>query len=357
MATDTRFQTFGQVAQKANPQQSDPAQNRNVVGFPTPAKKPLTRFSDMRSRLQPQPKPPGTLGPIPSGPVAEKPLRFSQVPSGPIVSQPPQATPASQPPQDPALAETEAAQQARAEKTGIGNYVQGGYQPIAEEAQWGGPGYSGVDPREVGVAAAKSSAGAPPAPGAQGGKAGGKMAQAAEGEGFIPPGAAGGKSGGAPPTDGGAPGPAAGGAPEPGSNVVPAGDIGNTGVDPNKPIQWDDTGNYDPVTGFSDPFTTNYNIQEGSAGGRVLGHEQNPEALARLQQQADRRKQEWVDAGGNAQHFQAFNPTDGDFANNVPGWANMTAEQKWQARGDERMKFYNQQIGALRGASNPGVQN
>lgn len=119
---------------------------------------------------------------------------------------------------------------------------------------------------------------------------------------------------------------------------------------------WDDTGQYGNTTGFNDPFTSNYNMMEGSAGGQVLGHDKNPEAKARLQQQADRRKAEWVAAGGDPAVFQAFNPTKGDFEKIVPGWANMTAEQKWQARADERMKFYNQQIGSLRGASRPGVQ-
>ncbi|MHC4372355.1 MAG: hypothetical protein ACYSW8_32530, partial [Planctomycetota bacterium] len=166
-------------------------------------------------------------------------------------------------------------------------------------------------------------------------------------------GGAGGGTGGG--TGGGAGGGAASG--DPGSNIVPPGTIGNTGVDPEDPITFEDTGSYDPTTGFAEPFASSYNIMEGSAGGQVLGHDQNPEAKARLQDQADRRKQEWVAAGGNPAHFQAFNPTKGDFASIVPGWANMTAEQKWEARQEERMKFYNQQIAALRGAEKPGVQN
>ena len=95
---------------------------------------------------------------------------------------------------------------------------------------------------------------------------------------------------------------------------------------------------------------------QGGRPGQVVVSEKNPEAQARQQRIADRRLKEWTDAGGDPNNFQTWNPEKGQFAQYVPGWAEMTPEQQWGARQTERGNFYDQQIAALRGAKKPGVQ-
>jgi hypothetical protein len=315
--------SFGEIAQRANPQVSDPSQNLNLAGFPAGDQ----RFSELDKRLN-------------QGTTSTVPARFS---GNTAALQPaPGAAPAAG-----------------------GAYTGEGYQPIGDEEAWAGRGFSGGDPREAAAQledkrAAEEAELEPPAgipPGAQGGK-GGAAAQAAQGAGFTPPGGAGGgKGGGADPAAGGAPAAPTDktGTPEPGSNIVPAGDIGNTGIDPDDPIQYDDTGDYDDSTGFAPGFESKYTMKQG-APGQIVGHDKNPEAKARLQKIADRRLKEWTDAGGDPSNFMTFNPEQGQYAKLVPGWDKMTPEQKWGARQTERGNFYDQQIAALRGAKKPGVQ-
>ena len=95
---------------------------------------------------------------------------------------------------------------------------------------------------------------------------------------------------------------------------------------------------------------------EGSGGGIVLGHDKNPEAKARLQAEADKNKQQWIQAGGNPEHFMAFNPEKESFRS-IPGWEKMSQDQKWQTRQRMRQDFYSQQFAALQNALKPGVQN
>ena len=130
---------FGQIAQAANPQMFDPAQNRNLAGFPA-GTKPARVGGPLQTKLptqappavQPQPYRLGdTTGALPTPP---------PLVSGPTAIQPP-----------PRFAPVNRAIDPNIAQAG-GRYVPGGYKPIAEEEEWIGQGYSGPDPREAAAA-------------------------------------------------------------------------------------------------------------------------------------------------------------------------------------------------------------
>ena len=257
MVEDPRFHTFGEIAQRANPQQADPQQNKGVMGFPTPKRFSGRKLQDKRGLL-------GASGSMTGAPISGGGTAAALGPNAGGLAPAPGVSnsisgPGGLPDQGPAFklrdkrqqqrftdimnnqpqtsAEVEAAAAAQAEASGIqpvGKYGEGGYQPVAGNDLWGGGGLSGADPREAGTGdpTAITKEAKIPDPGAQGGKGGattGNPAADAAAAPFVPGGAQGAK-GGQPPGAGAPGAPAPGtkeGEREPGSNIVPAGDIGN----------------------------------------------------------------------------------------------------------------------------------
>jgi len=309
---DPNLQTrrFGEIAQQANPQVSDPNQNRNLAGFP-------------------QGKP-----------------RFSQTPpTSPLV-------PKLQPTVDPAA--EKAALEAIPEKNrdsalAGGQYGGGTYTPIAEGDQWSGQGYAGPDPRDAAAPAAEAPEGiqAPP-PGADGGK-GGAMAAAEQAGWTPPPGASGGKGGGASPPEAAAP--AAPAAPEPGSNVEPAGEIGQTGgTNPDgSPIRYEDTGTYASDSGGFEGVSPTEFIPTNSIPGVVT---KKPN-LADPHPKVKKRLDAYVAAGGDPNNFVIIDQSVWETA-----LAGLTGQEKNQKKKELRDKFYADQIISLgvQGTGKPGVQ-
>lgn len=348
MATDPRFvsatpwganaprKTFGQVAQRANPQQADAFQNMNRTGLPV-AKKP--RFSQaVKPGIVPQPQP-----------VTGAPSTQPVIKGAPLTK--PLGAPSTQPVIDggrPRFSDTLAA------KPGEGRYTTGGYQPIAEDAKWGGIGYSGPDPREVGTAAAPDVAAQPAQPASalppellavlggatgQGGKSGGgSAAQLAAAPPTAPTPTA--PTPTVPPTTPAAP------AAEPNTppNLAPAGDVGNTGG--GTPIVYDDTGAYNPELGDTggfggEPFDPNSSIP----GVQVV----KPN-LANPHPNVQKRLDEYVAAGGDPNNFVVID-------NSI--WPTVLAqyppEQRNEMKKQMKNQFYADQMAAL-GTGNPGVQ-
>lgn len=134
---------FGQIAQAANPQVSDPNQNRNLSGLPA-VKKQVGNYNDSIKALNitTSAQPPSTM---------PAPPRFSgttggiMLPDAGLVSL---AEPPTPNPPDP--------------RRISGRYAQGGYEPISENKQWSGTGYSGPDPREAAAPEAAPAQTPPP---------------------------------------------------------------------------------------------------------------------------------------------------------------------------------------------------
>jgi len=221
-----------------------------------------------------------------------------------------------------------------------GRYVPGGYDPIAEDAKWGGEGYSGPDPREA-SAALEPDVGAPPPGGGQGGKGSGQLNQAGE-AGFTPPGGGqGGKSGGS--------GDVVEPQPAPGTPLVPdtqpvvegntiPGQGGNTVADPGAgDFQFDDTGGYTTPQGAFDP---EYDQSDRDPADLSAG---NKDAQARIKAFTDQQKAAWAAAGGSPGDFQQFNPAKGSFKDFAQG------PERHAARLAARKKFYADQIARLGG--------
>lgn len=347
---------FGEIAQAANPQASDPNQNRNLGGFPGGK-----RFSYMNNRLQ-KPGPGATAAPgaAPSTqPVFNTP---GAAPGGGLVTLPGGGSLVPPPGQMRGArtleeVKAEAAAAGTGGLRGKGRYGDGGYNPIPENVTWGGSGYSGADPREAKVADAAPATPEAPPPGAAGGK-GGQMANANDAmtdSGFAPPpGVAGGKGGGEAPVPADTIPTASPAAPPTGpeSPIVPAGDVGQTGgTNPDgSPIVYNDTGEYDDTTGFAPPFESEYELLPGSEGGKVIGHDKNPDAKARLQKEADDMKAQFIKLGGDPAKFLAFNPSPGQFKGAG------SPEAKWKARQAARAAFYQGQLDAAKRANKPGVK-
>lgn len=355
MAIDPKQQQvrFGQIAQAANPQASDPNQNRNLTGLPI-AKKPLKMPAMTAPTLNPI-KPGGYVPPA-GGP---QPTRFS----GMVSPVDPDRNSGLEKPAVP-LGGTQIVPD-NISGSKIGNYVQGGYKPIADDQKWGGQGYSGVDPRTAPGAADPNAPdpNAAPAPAAAGGKGGG---QVPENPGGPAGGASAGKGGGATPDatkaavegdvpgQGGAAGPGVGAGAdpakgdgiqqgEPGSNMVPGDNTGATDA------QYSDTGDYNPNVGGFTPFNPSYNQQAGTTT-TVTGHNVDPNARARIQDITNKQLEQWLAAGGRAEDFQRFNPEAGSFANYAKG------ADRHTARLAARDKFYQDQLNALLNSLKPGVQ-
>ena len=362
---------FGEIAQRANPQASDPLQNQNTAGFPAakPAvqpgaaakpgllpgisagRGPSVRFTDgavapaLRPSLQP------VLQPAPTAPPALAPAAAPPAPVAPAidpntglpVEQPFEAAPPAAPPA-PALEDIPA-------KT-----LE---QLVGPDNEWLG---SGPDPRTAAEkeAAANSAAqaGQP-----QGGKSGqtSQARDAASAAGFtVPEGSGGGKGGGAgddftesdkamvQQDDGEGGGGGSGGEDPEGQEPVPEdepivdpqdkgsdvpGQGGNTTADPNAgDFEFDDTGTKPedeaPEFDRSDPETY-------PEGPRITGH--TAAARARIQEYTDEKFKKYLKSGGSPENFEVYNPPVGKF-NDIP-----KGPERHAARMRDRDRFYRQQ--------------